>query len=82
MKNDWRKSLYESLSKTLNTFEISFELILQTNWKDKIRFFSNESELEIELDYGGDGMISFITAKYYSDKTIWDNFQKAIEQIK
>lgn len=82
VKDLWRRIEYEKLKPTLIPFEISFELILQTNYKDKIRFFSGESELEIELDYDGDGMIGFITAKYYTDKIIWDNLQKAIEQIK
>ncbi len=82
VKDSWRKKEYAKLKDTLISFEMNFELIIQTKWKDKIRFFSEANELEIELDYGGDGMVNFITAKYYSDKIIWDNFQKAIEQIK
>jgi len=82
VKDLWRRNEYENLKNALLEYQINFELILQRKFKDKIRFFSVANELEIELDYGGDGMVSFITAKYYSDKTIWDNFQKAIEQIK
>jgi hypothetical protein len=82
VKDSWRRKEYEKLKVALTVFEINFELILQTNWKDKIRFFSGANELEIELDFGGDGLVSFITAKYYSDKTIWENFQTSIEQIK
>ncbi len=78
VKDVWRKREYEKLKNALSVFEINFELILQTNWKDKIRFFSGESELEIELDYGGDGLVSFINAKYYSNEIIWDNFKKAV----
>lgn len=80
--SSWKKSIYQLLSKILNANEISFELIIQTNYKDKIRFFSPENELEIELDYGGDGMISFITAKYYNNISIWDDFKKAVDQIR
>lgn len=82
IKDEWRRSQYEKLEKALAPFETKIELVIQKNYKDIIRLFSHEGELEIELDYGGDGMISFITAKYYSVKTIWDNFQKAVSQIK
>lgn len=82
VKDFWREREYEKLKNALSVFEIKFELILQTNWKDKIRFFSGESELEIELDYDGNGMVSYITAKYYSDEMIWKNFKKAVESIK
>lgn len=82
VKDVWRKREYEKLKNALSVFEIKFELILQTKWKDKIRFFSDENELEIELDYGGDGMVSYITAKYYNDEIIWENFKKAVESLK
>jgi hypothetical protein len=82
VKHIWRKREYEKLKNALSVFKIKFELLLQTSWKDKIRFFSDESELEIELDYGGDGMVSYITAKYYSDETIWENFKNSVESLK
>ncbi|HET8962831.1 MAG TPA: ATP-binding domain-containing protein, partial [Chitinophagales bacterium] len=82
VKDVWRKREYEKLKIALSVYEIKFELILQTNWKDKIRFFSGESELEIELDYGGDGMVSYITAKYYNNEKIWGNFKKAVDTLK
>ena len=78
----WRKLEYDKLKNALSHSGISFELILKTNYKDKIKFFSNENELDIELDYGGDGMVNIITAKFYSSVSIWEDFQKAIEQIK
>ena len=78
----WRKSEYEKLKVALSPFDIKFELILQSNWKDKIRFFSSEDELEIEMDYDGDGRVSFITAKYYNTETIWTNLKSAIIHIK
>ena len=62
--------------------EIKFEIIIQTNYKDKIRFFSPENELEIELDYGGNGMVSKITAKYYSEVTIWEIFKDVFLTMK
>jgi hypothetical protein len=78
----WRRSVYEKIRKHLAPFDIKFELIQQTNFKDKLRFFSANDELEIELDYSGDGMISFITAKYYNEAIIWNKFQEAILTIK
>lgn len=78
----WRRKEYEQLATMLSSLEISFEQIFQTNYKDKIRFFSHENEMEIEVDYGGDGMVSFITAKYYSDISIWENFKKIVQSVK
>jgi hypothetical protein len=78
----WRRKEYEKLGSALDSFDINFEQIFQTSYKDKIRFFSHENEMEVEVDYGGDGMVSFITAKYYSDVSIWDNFKNAVQLIK
>lgn len=78
----WRRKEYEQLATMLSSLEISFEQIFQTNYKDKIRFFSHENEMEIEVDYGGDGMVSFITAKYYSDISIWEDFKKIVQSVK
>jgi len=80
--DSWRKREYQKLKNDLAAFDIKFELILQSNWKDKIRFFSGKKELEIELDYDGDGMVSFVTAKYYSDETIWNKFLAKIDELK
>ena len=82
IKDNWRKTNYETLSEILNGNGISFEMILQTKYKDKIKFFSNDNELDIELDYSGDGMVSFVTAKFYNTVSIWEDFKKAIETIK
>jgi len=82
VKDLWRRKMYEQIEDALTIFEINFEFIVQKKWKDIIRFFSKSDELEIELDYCKDGFVSFITAKYYSNKTIWENLQKAIETIK
>lgn len=82
VKDAWRKFEYETLNHILSDYEINFEIIIQTKYKDKIRFYSHENELEIELDYLGDGIISFITARFYNDVSIWEDFKKAIESIK
>jgi hypothetical protein len=82
IKDEWRRNAYTTLNNVLANLDVYFELILQTNYKDKIKFYTNENELDIELNYGGDGMVSIITAKFYSNISIWEDFQKAIEQIK
>jgi len=82
IKDGWRKIEYEKLKTALLIVEIKFEIIIQTNYKDKIRFFSPENELEIELDYGGNGMVSKITAKYYSEVTIWEIFKDVFLTMK
>lgn len=82
IKEKWRKTEYENLAKYLNAENIYFESLIQTNFKDKIRFFENENELDIEVDYTGNGAFSKITAKYYSKVDIWEKFIKVVENLK
>ena len=82
VKDLWRRKVYEKLQTALIDFGINFELILQFNWKDKIRFFSTANVLEVELDYGGDGMVTFITVKYCDNITMWENFKIAIQKAR
>lgn len=81
IKDEWRKDLYEKLSLKLIESTVFIGMILQSNFKDKIRLFSNDNELEIEIDYKAEGLISFITAKYYSNESIWKDFQNAIDHL-
>ncbi|MBN8545945.1 MAG: ATP-binding domain-containing protein [Ignavibacteria bacterium] len=82
IKDEWRKLEYEKLRIALFAAEIKFEAIVQFAYKDKIRFYSHASELEIEVDYGNDGMVRKITAKYYSDQNIWNLFKESIIKLK
>ena len=77
-----RKVEYSRLKSALGQLGISFESIVQSLYKDKIRLFSNADELNMEMDYSGEGMVNLITAKYYSNISIWDDLIKAIEEIK
>ena len=82
IKDSWRITQYELLSNVLKQKNVFFSQIIQTNYKDKIKLFSiGNEELDIEIDYNGDGAFSKITAKYYSNVTIWDNFKKAVEEL-
>ena len=39
-------------------------------------------EIDLEVDYNGDGAFSKITAKYYSTEAMWNVIINAINQIK
>ena len=83
IKDLWRKTQYETLSNLLKQNNVFFSQIIQTNFKDRIKLFSNENEeIDLEIDYNGDGAFSKITAKYYSNQAIWSNFIDAINQGK
>ena len=83
VKDIWRKNQYEILSNILKQDNVFFSQIIQTNFKDRIKLFSTENdELDLEVDYNGDGAFSKITAKYYSNQAIWNSFINAINQIK
>ena len=71
------------LSNILNENNVFFGQIIQTNFKDKIKLFSKENEeIDLEVDYNGDGAFSKITAKYYSNQEIWNICINAINQIR
>ena len=83
IKDIWRKTQYMDLSNILNENNVFFGQIIQTNFKDKIKLFSKENEeIDLEVDYNGDGAFSKITAKYYSNQEIWNICINAINQIR
>lgn len=83
IKDNWRKNQYENLSNILKKDDVFFSQIIQTNFKDRIKLFSKENkEIDLEINYNGDGAFSKITAHYYSNQTIWNVFINAINQIK
>ena len=83
IKDLWRKTQYELLSNILKQNNMFFSQIIQTNFKDRIKLFSKENgEIDLEVDYNGDGAFSKITAKYYSNQALWNAFIDAINHIK
>ena len=83
VKDIWRKTQYMILSNILSQNSVFFSQIIQTNFKDKIKLFNNNNEeIDLEVDYNGDGAFSKITAKYYSNKEIWNICISAINQIR
>jgi hypothetical protein len=83
VKDIWRKIQYEFLSTLLQEYGLFFSQIIQTNFKDKIKLLNDENEeMDLEIDYNGDGAFSKIIAKYYSDVILFQSLEKAIEQIR
>jgi len=79
----WRKKEYQELSKQTSKYDIKINQVIQTKFKDKIKFVgNNNNELDLEIDYTGDGAFSKITAKHYTNPSLWENFQEAILTIK
>ena len=55
----------------------------QTAFKDRLKLFNDSSEeIDLEIDYNGDGAFSKITAKYYSNSIIWESIVESITTIK
>lgn len=82
LRPDWKRSVYESIAFILEKFGISFVQVMQSNYKDKIKLASKKEELDIEIDYSGGGSFTRITAKYYSNLSIWNEFNNVIKQLK
>lgn len=78
----WRKNEYLKLNNELSKVGFQFNQIIQTKNKDKIKIIGNNEELDLEIDYKDEGIFSFIKAKYYSNKAIWNAFLNVINQIK
>ncbi len=78
----WRKKEYQELSKKTSKYGIKINQLIQTNFKDRIKFVGDDNELDIEIDYTGDGAFSKITAKYYSNPALWGKLQETILTIK
>lgn len=80
--DEWRKKEYQELSKQTLKYGIKINQLIQTKFKDRVKFIGDESELDIEIDYNGDGAFSKITAKHYSNHALWEKLQEAILTIK
>ena len=78
----WRKNEYTELTKELSKYDMKFCQIIQSKDRDRAKLVGNNEELDIEIDYKGDGAFSKITAKYYSNQAIWNTFINAVNQIK
>jgi len=81
--DEWRRLEYEALNAITNSFDLSIEYILQAPNRDYVNIFNKDSELNLVIDYSGvDKTINKITARYYTQIELWNNFQNAISKLK
>ncbi len=80
IREKWRKLSYEDLANTLSNSNVRFVQVIQTKYKDKIKLIDEQNELDVEVDYNGDGAFTKITAKYYSSPNIWEIFKDSINK--
>lgn len=80
--DSWRKKEYEEISAQTSKYGVKICQIIQTSFKDRLKLIADGDELDLEVDYNGDGAFSKITAKHYSNASLWEKFQEAILTIK
>lgn len=78
IKDNWRRKCYEFLNEYLNVHSIRFGQVIQTNYKDRIKFIRGQDELDVELDYNGDGAFTKIRALYHSSSELWTCLKESI----
>ena len=78
----WRKEAYETLSQQLRLKDMHIESIMQVAYRDKIKVFRNNDELEIDLYYDGSGMFTKILMQFCSEDSFWDDFKTIIKTLK
>jgi hypothetical protein len=78
IQDSWRKSSYKALANILSDSNVRFTQIIQTEYKDTIKFSSQQDELDVEIYYDGNKRFTKVTAKYYSSSDIWVVFKNAL----
>ena len=79
IKDDWRKSIYQNLDKTLNSEDMNISYIIQAPYKDTIKVKNLQHGLIVDMYYDGDGFYSKISASYYDELQIWEKFQTILK---
>jgi hypothetical protein len=82
IKEEWRKTQYELLSKVLKQDNVFFSQIIQNKYQDKVKLILNDEELDLLVYYNIDGAFTKIIANYYSNPSIWEIFKNSIEKLK
>ena len=80
IKDDWRKSAYKDLKTALNSNDMDFAFIIQAPYKDTIKVKSLEHSLIVDMYYDGDGFYSTVSASFYDEPEIWEQFQAILKQ--
>ena len=79
IKDDWRRSAYQDLRVALNSNNMDFAFIIQAPYKDTIKIKNSEDVLIIDMYYDGDGFYSTVSASYYDEPKIWEQFQTILK---
>lgn len=82
IKDRWRQEFYSELYDHLIKQDIQFNYIIQTSFKDTIKFSQETSELLVDMNYDGDGFFSNIIATYYNNIGLWKCYKDALNHIK
>ncbi len=82
IKDKWRKNAYKDLKVALNSNQMDFAFIIQAPYKDTIKIKNAEDVLIIDMYYDGDGFYSTVSASYYDEPTIWNEFQEILNKLK
>ena len=80
IKDDWRKSAYKDLKTALNSNDMDFAFIIQAPYKDTIKVKNLEHSLIVDMYYDGDGFYSTVSASFYDEPKIWEQFQAILKQ--
>lgn len=82
ISDTWRAELYSELTKSLAKESLFIKNVVQNSFKD-VMFISDKDELQLEiiLNYNGDGFFSSIVAQFCANNTIWDDFVSIFKQI-
>jgi hypothetical protein len=82
IKETWRKNIYEKINGGLLEKRLYIQSIVQNAWKDFVSISSeNDEYLEVEVIYNGDGFITSIYAKQYSDEQLWQTFVSIVKEM-
>jgi hypothetical protein len=83
IKDNWRRESYIALNKELFSKNINVLYIIQSSFRDTIKIIDEtESSLIVNMNYDGDGFYSTISASYYDEPIIWDEFQEILNKLK
>ncbi|MBV5321394.1 MAG: NERD domain-containing protein [Sulfuricurvum sp.] len=82
LTENWRKDAYRMLSQLLKYKDIHIESIMQVPYRDKMKLFRNNDELEIDFYYDNSGLFSKIFMQYCSEDSLWNEFKSTIDILK
>jgi hypothetical protein len=82
LTENWRKDSYRVLSQLLRSKDIHIESIMQVPYRDKMKLFRNNDELEIDFYYDNSGLFTKIFIQFCSEDSLWKEFKSTIDILK